>query len=267
MRGEAFLSVRGLCKAYSHTRWPARRTEILALRDVTIEIRRGQTLGVVGPSGSGKSTLARCLALREKPTAGEIRLDGRDLSRLSRRERRKLRAEVQLIPQQPASTLNPRFTAEETISEPLEIQGGHSRHERRARVIELMELTGISAAMIGRRALEFSGGERQRLAIARALALDPKLLILDESLTGLDLSVQAQIVTLLLDLQKRNGLTYILISHDLSVAGNIADELAVMDGGALVERGDAAEVIARPQHPRTRELVDAAAALAMGSGA
>jgi ABC-type glutathione transport system ATPase component len=176
-------------------------------------------------------------------------------------------AEIQLIFQQPAATLNPRFTAEEVVAEPLLIQRRGSAESQRKRAGELMELTGLPAGSGPKKALEFSGGERQRLAIARALALAPKLLILDESLSGLDVSIQAQIVNLLADLQERLGLTYILISHDLRLVAGIADEIAVMDGGAIVERGGADEALARPRHPRTRELLDAALALTPGGGA
>ncbi len=221
----------------------------------------------MGASGSGKSTLARCLALLEIPTAGEIRLGGRSLSSLRPGETREWRRLIQLIPQQPAASLNPRFTAEEIIAEPLVLSGHGARRERSMRVRELMELCGLSASAAGNIALGFSGGERQRLAIARALAIEPKLLILDESLTGLDLSIQAQIVNLLLDLQKRNGLTYIVVSHDLSVVWNIADQLLVLDGGEAVEQGDAAALISRPGHARTRDLVAAAASLALGRSA
>ena len=267
MPAEALLEARGLGKRYARGRWPARRTEHWALRGVSFELAAGQTLGVVGASGSGKSTLARLLTRAESPSEGCVRMEGTDLSSLAPSERRQMRARVQLIPQQPAASLNPRFTAEEVIAEPLEIAARQSRDAARKRVRELMELTGLPSTAAGRLALELSGGERQRLAIARALALNPKLLILDESLSGLDLSVQAQIVNLLLDLQRRACLAYVVISHDLSVVWNIADRLAVLDGGRLVESGDAALVLAHPQHARTRELVDAAAALAWGATA
>jgi peptide/nickel transport system ATP-binding protein len=258
MPAEPFLSVRGLGKRFPKAgeRW--------AVRGVTFDLARGKTLGLAGLSGSGKSTLARCLASHERPTCGEAVLEGRNIWSAERGGRR-LRAEIQLISQQPAATLNPRFTAAEIVEEPLLIERRGAASARRARSLELMEMVGLSAASANRPALESSGGERQRLAIARALALNPKLLILDESLTGLDLSIQAQILNLLIDLQARLGLTYILISHDLSLIAGIADEIAVMDGGEMVERGPAALLTSNPRHPRTRELLEAA--IVLGGGA
>jgi peptide/nickel transport system ATP-binding protein len=259
MPSEPLLSVRGIGKRFADAGGP------WAVRGVTFDLARGRTLGLVGPSGSGKSTLARCLALQERPTSGSVALDGRNVWEADRLERRRLCAEIQMIWQQPASTLNPRFTAEQIVREPLDIQRRGTEASRRKRALELMELAGLRASAAARPALESSGGERQRLAIARALALDPKLLILDESLTGLDLSIQAQILRLLLELQTRLGLTYILISHDLGLVSGIADEIAMMDAGEMVERGPAAALIANPQHPRTREVLNAALALDGGA--
>ncbi|MGA3095974.1 MAG: dipeptide/oligopeptide/nickel ABC transporter ATP-binding protein [Bryobacteraceae bacterium] len=252
MPADALLRVRGLGRSY-----PRGGGAFWAVRDVWFELARGRILGVVGASGSGKSTLARCLAMVEPATRGELFLEGRLLS--SGR-----RGAIQLIFQQPAATLNPRFTAEEIVSEPLRIQNRGTRAERRRMAFELMELVGLPPGAAHRKALESSGGERQRLAIARGLALSPSLLILDESLSGLDLSIQAQILNLLVDLQERRGLTSILISHDLGVVAQIADEIAVMDAGTIVEHGAAVELLARPRHARTRELLDAAALLAPG---
>ena len=220
----------------------------------------------MGPSGCGKSTLARSLALFDAPTCGEVALEGRSLWAAGRRERRRLRAEIQLIFQQPAASLNPRFTAEQIVAEPLLIHRRGSAESQRKRAAELMEMTGLPAGAGRNRALEFSGGERQRLAIARALALDPKLLILDESLSGLDVSIQAQMVNLLADLQERLSLTCILISHDLRLVAGFAHEIAVMERGAIVERGAAAALLTRPAHPCTLELLDAALALTPGGG-
>ncbi len=261
MEREPLLRVRGLGKTIPRrTWWGAERPGPEVLRNVSLDLDKGRTLGLVGPSGSGKSTLARCLALFEPPSAGEISIDGRNPWTLPRRARAPLRARVQLIFQEPAASLNPRFTAAEIVSEPLLIQKRGGRREARARV--LMEIVGLPPASAGKRALEFSGGERQRLAIARALALEPELLILDESLSGLDLSVRAQISNLLVDLQETRGLAYVLISHDLSIIAHLADEIAVMDGGEIVERAPAAELCAHPRHARTRELLAAAAVLA-----
>jgi len=245
MGADALLSVRGLAGGVVH--------------DVDLELARGRTLGLVGPSGSGKSTLARMIALVERPASGGIRIGGRNLWTLDRRERRRARAEVQLIFQEPASSLNPRFTAEEIVGEPLRISGADTGMS----VSAALEAVGLPANCLRRRALDFSGGERQRLAIARALTLQPKLLILDESLSGLDLSVEAQIANLLLDLQQQHGLTYILIAHDLALVAQIADEIAVMDAGAVVEHASTAELLAAPRHPRTRELLEAGRALSL----
>jgi ABC-type glutathione transport system ATPase component len=251
---DPFLSVRGLGKSFAgHP----------AIQNVTFSLDGGHTLGLVGPSGSGKSTLARCLAFFEAPTSGEIWLDGRNLCGLNRRERAAMRAEIQLIFQEPAASLNPRFTAAQIVTEPLLIRRLGTRKTRRQRASELMETVGLPPHAVETPALEFSGGERQRLAIARALALEPKLLILDESFSGLDLSVQAQVANLLLDLQERRRLTYILISHDLALVWRLAGEIAVMDHGTIVEHASVADLLARPQHPRTRELLNASLALSL----
>jgi ABC-type glutathione transport system ATPase component len=254
MAADPFLSVRRLGKSFAGR---------LAIRDVTFSLERGHTLGLVGPSGSGKSTLALCLSFFEVPTSGEIWLEGRNLCGLSRRQRAPMRADIQLIFQEPASSLNPRFTAAQIVTEPLLICRLGTGKTRLRLASELMETVGLPRQALQTPALEFSGGERQRLAIARALALEPKLLILDESFAGLDLSVQAQVSTLLLDLQKRRGLTYILISHDLALVWRLAGEIAVMDHGSIVEHAGVADLLARPRHPLTRELLDAALALSL----
>lgn len=265
MSADPLLSIRGLTKVYTQRRWLAPEpVPTPALHNVTLNLGRGRTLGLVGPSGSGKSTLARCLAMMEAPSSGEIRFCGRNLWNLNRRDRASVRVEIQLILQEPAASLNPRFSAEQVIAEPLRIQKCGARKARRERVLELMEIVGLPRQSAPKSSLEFSGGERQRLAIARALALGPKLLILDESLSGLDLSVQAQITNLLLDLQERNGLTYVLISHDLTLVRHIADEIAVMDRGHIVEHAGTFELLAKPRHPRTRALLDSSLALEPG---
>ena len=247
MAVDSFLSVRGLSKSFAGRP---------AIQNVTFSLERGHTLGVVGPSGAGKSTLARCLAFFETPTSGEIWLDGRSLCG-------PMRADIQLIFQEPASSLNPRFTAAQIVTEPLLIHGIGTAKTRLLRASELMETVGLPRHALQTPALEFSGGERQRLAIARALALEPKLLILDESFSGLDLSVQAQVTSLLLDLQERRGLTYILIAHDLALVWRMAGEIAVMDQGSIVEHAAVAGLLARPQHPLTKAMLDAARALSL----
>lgn len=226
-----------------------------ALRDVELEVAPASLTALVGESGSGKSTLARCLALLEKPDCGEIWFDGKELSRANRRELAGLRPNIQMVFQDSAGALNPRFTAWQLIAEPLEIQQGEGSRQLRSRACELMEEVGLPANWADRRPLELSGGQRQRLAIARAIALKPAFLVLDESLSGLDLSTQAQILNLLLDLQKTHSLTYLLISHDLSLIGQVADFVAVMHKGRIVERGARQDVFANPQHPHTRELL------------
>jgi peptide/nickel transport system ATP-binding protein len=250
-----FLRMRGVSKSFRARRslsnnWARETPLVTGLRGIDLDLERGRTLALVGPSGSGKTTLARCLAGFETPDSGEIALGGTALAAIPS-------GRIQLIFQQPAASLSPRFTAEEIISEPLVIRKWGTTLSRRSKAIELMEIVGLLPADSAKLSAEFSGGERQRLAIARSLALEPALLILDESFSSLDLSLQAQIAALLTVLQTARGLTYILISHDLSLVGRIADEIAVMDHGTIVERGLAADVVADPSHPVTRELVEA----------
>jgi len=230
----------------------------LSVRDlhgVTFSLEKGKTLGLVGVSGAGKSTLARRLSFQQPPSRGEIILDGQPLRAMS--------PDVQLLFQEPASSLNPRFTAEAILAEPLVIHRRGTPTTRRRQATELMEVVGLPPQALGRTALQFSGGERQRLAIARALALAPKLLILDEPFAGMDLAIQAQISTLLLDLQQRRSLTYILISHDFAAVVRLAHHVAVMENGQIVEYAPLAALLSGPQHPRTRELLDAARALSL----
>lgn len=213
-------------------------------------------MALVGESGSGKSTLARCLAGLEEPTGGQIWFDGKNLLTLRGEVFFRMRREIQLVFQDSATALNPRFSAEEIISEPLAIQG-ESAKKRKQVATEWMERIGLPGAWLQRRPHEFSGGQRQRLAIARALVMQPRLLILDEALAGLDLSVQAQIVNLLQNLQAWNGLTYLYISHDLGLMGTIADEIAVLHDGQIVERQTTERLFAHPRHTVTQGLLDA----------
>ena len=244
MPAEPLLRITGLRKSFQG------RT---VLRGVSLSLERSRILAVAGLSGSGKTTLSRCLARFEMPDAGEIAIDGCRIESLPRRA-------VQMIFQHPAASLNPRFTAGAIVEEPLVI-GRVGRSVRRDRVAEALSAVGLDPSAAGRRALDFSGGERQRLAIARALLAEPRLLILDESLASLDLSIQAQIANLLLDLRDRHGITCILISHDLANAARIADEIAVMHEGVIVEHAPAAQLLAAPAHPASRELVAANLAL------
>jgi ABC-type glutathione transport system ATPase component len=210
----------------------------------------------VGASGAGKSTLARCLACLETPDAGQIRMLGQDLLLLRPPELRRARQRIQLIFQGSAATLNPRFSAIDVVAEPLAI-AGVSKGERQERALAMMESAGLSREAACRNCMEFSGGERQRLAIARALSASPKVLILDEALSGLDLPVQSQIVNLLDDLRDRLAVSYIVISHDLRLAAHMSDHLAVMQSGSVVEHGPAAQVSRHPRHPHTRALLSA----------
>jgi len=253
----SFLSVRGLCKRYLRgSTW--RKREVLAVRGVNFEISTGKTLGLVGRSGSGKSTVARCVTRLERPGAGEIWVDGVDIAQLGSRELFTFRARVQMIFQDAATSMNPRFSAAEIIEEPLLIQGRGDRAERRSRARELMNEVGLSPNWAERSAMGFSGGQQQRLAIARALALKPKLLVLDEALSGLDLSTQAQIANLLLGLQSSHSLTYLLISHDLSLVARMADSIALMSAGEIVEHGPTAQIVSTPIHPETQSLLASA---------
>jgi ABC-type glutathione transport system ATPase component len=216
MSAEPLLRVNELSKTYFRRRWFGPPLPVaVALAGVSFQLDRGRTLAVIGESGSGKSTLARCLTQFETPTAGEILCEGRRLSS-------ELRLDIQLIFQQPAASLNPRFNAAEIVEEPLVIRHWGGSAKRRERAASALELTGIARASLGKRAHEFSGGERQRLAIARALVVEPKVLILDESFNGLDSTIAAQVAALLLELQKRLGIAYILISHDLTLVAGLA---------------------------------------------
>jgi ABC-type glutathione transport system ATPase component len=252
----ALVRARALCKRYVQ-RSPFSRQKFVidALMDVDLEIAPGCLTALVGESGSGKSTLASCLGMLEKPDLGEIWFEGSKISLANSRELTALRPKIQMVFQDSAGALNPRFSAAQIIEEPLEIQGLESGARLRARACELMEEVGLSPDAGNRSPLEFSGGQRQRLAIARAIALKPTFLILDESLSGLDLATQAQILNLLLDLQTSHSLTYLLISHDLSLVGQVADFVAVMHHGKIVERGSRQQVFSAPQYAHTKELL------------
>jgi len=248
---QPLLQVHGLCKTYTQARWWQRKSCVRALSDVSLILKSGSTLALVGESGSGKTTLAMCLVGLEQPDAGEIRFEGKSLLALSGKERAAGRRDMQLIFQDSAGALSPRLSAAEIIEEPLLIRGGWKSSERLAMVLEAMERVGFSTAWRDRRPDELSGGQRQRLAIARALVLRPKLLILDEALAGLDLSIQGQVSNLLLDLQAAEGLSYLYISHNLALVARIADEIAVIREGRIVEQATPSEMFALTRHPHT----------------
>jgi ABC-type glutathione transport system ATPase component len=254
---QSFLSVRDLSKEYSRGGLLQKQVRVTALRSVSFEIPSGKTLALVGESGSGKSTVARCVTRLETPDNGQILVQGIDIAQLGARDLIPFRSRIQVVFQDPVTSMNPRFSALEVIEEPLRIRGREtdSRQNRRLIARALMEEVGLSADWIDRSINHFSGGQRQRIALARALALQPQLLVLDEALSGLDLSTQAQIANLLLDLQAAHGLTYLLISHDLGLVGRLSDFIAVMFEGQTVEVGPTERIMSRATHAATKKLL------------
>ncbi len=260
----ALLSVRGLSKTYSQRRPGGRTRAVHAVAEVDLDLAAGSITALVGESGSGKSTLARCLTLLERPDAGSIVSGERDLLALEGGALAQARRSTQLIFQDAAEALNPRFTARQIVEEPLVIAGLRDRRARRRRALEVIERMGLPSGAAERRPADFSGGQRQRLVIARALVAEPALLVLDESFAGQDLSIRAQIVNLLLDLRDHTGLTQLFISHDLSLVRQLADRVAVLYRGRLVEMRQPEELFARPRHPHTRALIEATPMLGAG---
>jgi len=251
------LEANALGKVYRERSLFGKAREVAAADNVTLTLRKGRTLGIVGESGSGKSTVARCIVRLIDPTTGSVRLSGREISVLSRRLLQPHRKRIQIVFQDPYRSLNPRINIGESIAEG-PVNYGTPRKEALARARELLELVDLPPDAISRYPHQFSGGQRQRIAIARALALDPDVLVADEAVSALDVSVQAQVLELLDEIQKRLGIALLFITHDLRVAAQICDDVAVMQHGRIVEQGPAAEVLTHPRQAYTRALLDAA---------
>jgi oligopeptide transport system ATP-binding protein len=231
--------------------------EVKAVDGVSFELEAGRTLGLVGESGSGKSTTGYCVLQLLKPTSGSIRFLGKELTELGRGDLRRMRREMQIVFQDPHSSLDPRMTVGNIVAEPLQVHGIGTRRARRETVRKLLEVVGFNPGYTNRYPHEFSGGQRQRIGIARALALNPKLIICDEPVSALDVSIQAQILNLLKDLQRDFGLSYLFIAHDLAVVRAVSDDIAVMEKGRLVELGPADRLYSRPEHDYTKALLAA----------
>jgi peptide/nickel transport system ATP-binding protein len=250
-QGGPLLRVERLTKYF-----PRGRTRFAAVQDVSVELEAGETLGIVGESGSGKSTLSRCIIRLYEPDEGKVFFDGQDFTSLSSRALRERRRDMQMIFQDPLASLNPMMTVQRAIEDPLIIHNVGTAPERARRVHELLELVGLDLGAANAFPFEFSGGQQQRIGIARALALNPKLLICDEPVSALDVSIQAQILRLLQDLQSQLGLAYLFISHNLAVIEHMSDRIAVMYQGQVVEYAAAEEIFRAPRQAYTRTLIE-----------
>ncbi|MCE7792656.1 dipeptide ABC transporter ATP-binding protein [Salipaludibacillus sp. CUR1] len=234
-----------------------RVNDVKAVDDVSFAVKPGETLSIVGESGCGKSTTGRAILRLDEPTSGEVTFQGKDLLSLSKSEMRKMRKDLQIIFQDPYASINPRQTVRQVLNEAMEIQNVLPKNKREDRMLELMETVGLGAHQLDRFPHEFSGGQRQRIGIARALSVDPKLIICDESVSALDVSIQAQVLNLLKKLQKELDLTYLFIAHDLGVVRHISDRVLVMYLGKIVEIGDKKSLFDNPKHPYTKTLLSA----------
>ncbi|MFL6240832.1 MAG: ABC transporter ATP-binding protein [Actinomycetes bacterium] len=258
-KGQPILSVRNLVKHFPvRARGITRRvvSQVHAVCDISFDLHEGETLGLVGESGCGKSTTGRTILNLHPATSGEVIFQGRELTKLSRKDMRPIRRDLQIVFQDPYASLDPRITVREIVAEPLRIHGRYGR-DSRDQVKELLRVVGLNPEHSNRFPHEFSGGQRQRIGVARALALEPRVIILDEPVSALDVSIQAGVVNLLEDLQERLGLSYVFIAHDLSVVRHIADRVAVMYLGRIVEIADKDELFEKPAHPYTQALISA----------
>jgi ABC-type oligopeptide transport system ATPase subunit len=258
--GGALLSVKNLKKYF-----PVKKGVLVdrtvdyvrAVDDVSFDVRPGETLGLVGESGSGKTTTGYCVLQLLKPTDGSVKFDGKELTTMNRRDLRQMRREIQIVFQDPYASLNPRMTVGDIVAEPLTIHNVGNRRSRRRSAEQLLEVVGFNPDFINRYPHEFSGGQRQRIGIARALALNPRLIVCDEPVSALDVSIQAQILNLLKDLQKEFGLAYLFIAHDLAVVRTMSDRIAVMNLGKIVEAGAAEDVYTHPKDAYSQALLAA----------
>lgn len=251
------LEVKNLHKTFTSGGLFSKKSSVHAVRDVSFDVGEGTTMGLIGESGSGKSTTARMVCRLLQPDSGSINAFGRDITRLSRTAAKQVTREIQIVFQDPGSSLNPRWLIGSLVAEGMNVHRIGDPQSRRQRVVELLEMCGLPASAAERFPHEFSGGQRQRIAIARALAVEPKLLILDEPVSALDVSIQAQILKLLKDLQQELGITYLMVSHDLAVVEQFCDDVCVMRNGEIVEQGSTDSVLLEPSAAYTQELVNA----------